>query len=761
MISACCLGCLVGQCDAEPVKRPFTVADDIELRTFGDSDQAVQFSPDGAFLAVYVSHGRLDINRPEDTLRLYSTESVRRFLEDPDSEQPPSPRWVLNRSTAREGPIIRYWRWLADSSGIAFLEPSLDGHQHLMLADIRKKTIEQLTLASEAVAAFDIRDRENYVYTAADTTRVDRRQAEQHGPAMVATDRNLFELICPNDPQTFKMFPPTRYLWAVFHGKRFEVKHDGKPVVTATEGLPGQELAISPDGASVVATLRVAQVPSSWEARYPPPFPSDVARIRAGAQSSKPRDFPPRQYVLINLLTGSTQDLTHAPRSQFAGSWEYVSAGPSWSKDGKKILLPGTYIEQKDLKPSRPCVAVTDLPTSAVTCVEMLKGRTANGIEAGFHMIEDASFEDAPGNRVIVVSRSISDSTLATSEYRMTSDDEWQPVAQFRGGPEAGDALKVTVQQGLNEPPLLVATSSLGSRVIWDPNPQLKNVELVHASVYTWKDDLGRSWRGGLFKPNNYQVGKRYPLVIQTHGFDESQFIPSGIYPTAFAARELSAVGIMVLQVDESLCPVHTPDEAPCAVSGYQAAIAQLVSEGLVKSSRVGIIGFSHTCFWVMQMLTTSSVHLSAASITDGVMADYLQYLLYPDNTSTSAINATIGAPPFGEGLKLWLKRSPGFNLEKISTPLSIATQSGIGLLAMLQPYAGLHYLNRSVELTMLNSREHVLTSPAVRMASQGGSVDWFRFWLLDEEDHNPAKAEQYARWRAFRNAQAEFTNKN
>jgi hypothetical protein len=34
--------------------------------------------------------------------------------------------------------------------------------------------------------------------------------------------------------------------------------------------------------------------------------------------------------------------------------------------------------------------------------------------------------------------------------------------------------------------------------------------------------------------------------------------------------------------------------------------------------------------------------------------------------------------------------------------------------------------------------------------------VDWFCFWLKNEEDPIPAKAEQYARWRALRELQQE-----
>jgi len=41
-------------------------------------------------------------------------------------------------------------------------------------------------------------------------------------------------------------------------------------------------------------------------------------------------------------------------------------------------------------------------------------------------------------------------------------------------------------------------------------------------------------------------------------------------------------------------------------------------------------------------------------------------------------------------------------------------------------------------------------------MPSQGGSVDWFRFWLQDYEDPDPAKKEQYERWRGLKKMQEE-----
>jgi dipeptidyl aminopeptidase/acylaminoacyl peptidase len=185
--------------------------------------------------------------------------------------------------------------------------------------------------------------------------------------------------------------------------------------------------------------------------------------------------------------------------------------------------------------------------------------------------------------------------------------------------------------------------------------------------------------------------------------------------------------------------------------SGFESAANQLVSEGLVNPDKIGIIGFSRTCFYVMDTLTAGSLKLRAASITDGVMETYLQYLMFGPSAETVSM---IGAMPFGEGLQQWLKRSPGFNLDRINTPLLVVGGGRLELLHMWEPYAGLRYLQKPVDLMMLNTDEHVLTNPAVRMASQGGSVDWFRFWLQDYEDPDPAKAEQYGRWHKLRNLQ-------
>jgi len=48
----------------------------------------------------------------------------------------------------------------------------------------------------------------------------------------------------------------------------------------------------------------------------------------------------------------------------------------------------------------------------------------------------------------------------------------------------------------------------------------------------------------------------------------------------------------------------------------------------------------------------------------------------------------------------------------------------------------------------------HVLVRPQQKFLSRQSAVDWYCFWLKDEEDSDPVKTEQYKRWRELRKLQ-------
>lgn len=746
-----------GGASTQTTRRLFTVSDDIGFvhfaGTFDRESDAIHFSPDGLYFAVDTERGRLDLNCVEDSLRFYRSADVAKLLENPIGPPPPSPLWVVTSCSAHQGPSISHWRWLADSTGVAFLERAASGNEVLVIADLRKKKSESLTPATEMVEAFDIRDRQHYVYAVRDSGEHEKLRVERQSPVTVGSDHQLSQLLFPGDWQTPDRTPLPGRIWGVIGRKRIELKRNGVPLAFRSD-----DLALSPDGRYLVTTLPVSDIPVAWETLYAPPVAFPQFRIRAEGQGTQGNRYAVHQYVLIDLQTGSSRSLADAPISRDVGWW--VRSSPRWSSDGREILLPGTFLSSKDSASSRPCIAVVDVPSNIGSCVELLKSHTMTGVEEGFHLVINADFPNGNKDQVRVTFINHWDQSVQSTEYRRRADGIWETASRSEGEPESGrGSFEVRVKQGLNDPPVLVAATKETSRVIWDPNPQFQDLELGKASVYQWQDKEGREWTGGLYQPSNYKREQRYPLVIQTHGFSESYFAPAGHFPTAFAARALAAAGVIVLQVpDDDGCPVGTLGEGACAVSDYEAAANQLVADGIVDPERIGIIGFSRTCYYVMETLTTSALHIKAASVTDGVMEGYLQYMIWgePENGIAADSESVIGVKPFGKDLPLWLERSPLFRLDKVHAPVLVVGEGAFSLLGMWELYSGLRFLHKPVDLEMLNTDEHVLSNPKVRMASQGGSVDWFRFWLQDFEDSDPAKASQYERWRTLRQMQEE-----
>jgi hypothetical protein len=168
-----------------------------------------------------------------------------------------------------------------------------------------------------------------------------------------------------------------------------------------------------------------------------------------------------------------------------------------------------------------------------------------------------------------------------------------------------------------------------------------------------------------------------------------------------------------------------------------------------------GLIGWSRTCYHVEYTLTHSQYHFAAATVIDGVDGGYFQYIAF-GNTATSSLyyDQWNGGSPFGRGLGAWLKNAPGFNLDKVHAPVRIEAVDPTSVLMQFEWLTGLMRQGKPVEMVYIPGAAHIMERPWDRMISQQGNVDWFSFWLNGHEDSDPAKAEQYARWRELRKLQ-------
>ena len=486
---------------------------------------------------------------------------------------------------------------------------------------------------------------------------------------------------------------------------------------------------MAPNGRFGLVSVYRKDVPQEWseyEDEILRPYLLEDRKI--GEYSSVP------QYMLLDTNKKKLQPFIDAPLSSGA-------TGFAWINDGQSLVISGTYLpldvadpEARKERTRLPFVVEVLLPdreylpiTHRSLVVQQWRSSTGTLILQG------------PGR----------EATASVGYHKLGSVWRETPQGELATGITMPE---VILDEDLNHPPQLYFMDPGRKRkaLLLDLNPQFRRLSLGRVTEFRWKATDGHAMVGGLYLPPDYRSGVRYPLVIQTHGFDKERFWIDGPFTSAFAAQPLAGKGIVVLQVGgsvESGKHTNTTEEGPREMAAYEGAIDELDRRGLIDRNRVGMIGFSRTAFKVGYTLTHSKYHFAAATLADGFEGGYVNYVLFQGADSVW-VN---GGLPSGASLALWLKRSPGFNLDKIDAPIRIEEYAYGSLLGGWEWFSGLSFREKPVELIWIPFGTHLLVKPWERLVSQQGNVDWFDYWLQGRSDPDPAKREQYQRWEKMR----------
>jgi dipeptidyl aminopeptidase/acylaminoacyl peptidase len=513
----------------------------------------------------------------------------------------------------------------------------------------------------------------------------------------------------------------------------------------------------SPDGKQVILDAGVADVPHTWSV-----YQGFVAEsLRAHARN--PHGMSARrvnQLMLVDIATGQARSLWDAPGPTFN-----PMSRIAWSPDGTDILIAPTLLP----------------PDSSVKAG--LSGRAAAVVEAATGRYVRVPIEPGDAEHILstewLSSNVIEIRLMGGESIRYEREDNlWRKVASDErpkpnaSAPERPNRVRIELRQGLNDPPVLYAVDlrTRRDRMVLDPNPNLRaHFALGNVDFIEWTNKDGRTWRGRLYYPADYKRGRRYPLVIQTYGYaDKTEYSLTGLGGlggvalgpvwSAFLAQPLASIGVAVLQIGgaeggprpfEEMTEIQRMKSVGTAL---QTAAEHLVSVGLVDGSRVGIMGHSALGRVIEHALVDSEFPYAAAIAGDFADDNYMQAAL------TNWDHEFGQSFPFGEGLKTWLDESPAFNVERVRTPLQLllysSSEGNTTLLWHWEMFSRLRFLHKPVELYVIpdiKHGSHQSQNPRQQLALQGRAMDWWRFWLLDEEDADAGKREQYASWHLLR----------
>ena len=713
---------------AAPAKltRPVTTTDAITMTELSaplflsgtaDTSKAVEFSPDGSRFVTIVKKGNLDADTNDYSLLLFRTSKSFPF---------PSPEVLVSLSSTSSRPGIQKVAWVGNNA-IVFLGERPGEQQQLYRLSVRTRTLTAITHEASGIINYSITpDGHTIAFLKERQTKTILTANARH-TGIVVSGQALPDLdTLVNHEEA--MLHPELFVQEGTHGAPTKVDLSG--VVPSWV-----DLSLSPDGTYLVLVTYVRTVPTDWK-EYNDPL------LMKLLQEKGPDFYYVGRLTLVEVKTGQSRPVMDTP---IPGTVDVA-----WSPDSTSLALAGTYLPldtkdgvERQLRQSSTFVAEVKLPSGEVIPITPKGLRLLRWDRQTNHLILQEGERDAtvdiPGSYV---------------EYRKDQRG-WEQTEPISADVSGSGQMSVSIEQDLNTPPRIVATDLLSGKknILFDLNPGFANLNLGRVEEVTWQATDGHQVKGGLYYPAEYQRGNKYPLVIQTHGWNPQVFWMDGPYSTGFIARPLAGKKIFVLQLEENLEYLFSPKEGQVEMSAYEGAIDYLDQRGMINRDRVGIIGFSRTDYHVKYALTHSSYRFAAASLSAGFDAGYFQYITFvrSDPPYAESFEAANGGPPFGDKLSEWIEQSPGFNLDKVRTPVRLISNGTESLFSEWEWFAGLSRLHRPVEMIYLPEAEHIIKRPWERMVSQGGNVDWFCFWLEDHEDPDPAKAEEYGRWRGLR----------
>ena len=718
------------------VKRPVTVADAIEMTRSGDnrSDRTgnvALFSPDGSKFAFVTQ--KSDLQRDVVTYEMWVFDTA-------SALKSPKPQLVAKLSSSSNRPAIAQPQWLPDNDTLVFLGEQPGETPQVYKVRCSTKALEKLTKQSTPITQFSMTDRgDAFVYLAAAKEEPLFSDDQRRRGFFVPSGRQWYDLyLNRRDPYQLEIYFKTAKMNAA------------ERIGAIQEADWFTDLRISPDGEHALVRAFNTAPPSAWN-DYKLKL-SDPGVVTQSACIAGEVGQCPHQFLLVDLTKKAIEPVLDAPNVIMG---EQTLA--AWTPDNTILLvnaplpLDSTTTEERSRRERNVYVAEVTLPSRQVHVIdEREKLLPAFSVErdeeAGRLLTRPAGKIGKP------------------FEFRKQAG-KWKITELDTSAADPKAPLSVTLGEDINTPPKLIATDpkTKEQTVLLDLNPQFAKLTFGHVEIFRWRNRNGLPAAADLYYPTNYVSGNRYPLVIQTHADTRENFWIDGPYTTAYAAQALANKGLFVLQMnigadpydktglEEDLKTESTSQEAPFFVSFVESAIDELNHRGLISRDRVGITGFSRTVYHGEYLLTHSSYPFGAAVMADGADLAYGWCVIHP--FFHSFCETMNGGPPWGDSLPNWEKESPSMRLDKINAPLLM--QSITGPLGEWEIYTGLRWLKKPVELlNFYPEGVHELVKPQQKYLSEQSAVDWYCFWLKGEEDPDPAKAEQYKRWRELRKLQ-------
>jgi dipeptidyl aminopeptidase/acylaminoacyl peptidase len=503
----------------------------------------------------------------------------------------------------------------------------------------------------------------------------------------------------------------------------------GQPLFRSGLELGRPETQRFRDGKEGYRASLLADVPSRWKA----------LDLVSGARRELDASEAPSSSTLVALPDGN---FTQRERVREPGS-------------GRILSLTGSGIEP-GLSSQPPRVELAALPD----------GEGGRVIRCNREPCRDTTITDAqwrPGHQEVLFTVTDRDRGLAQSIYRWKLEtDEVVLVVQLRGlvnggrhdrspcGVSASALLCVTAEA--DQPPRLERIDlETGMRqILFDPNRQLALdiATSTPAEFLRWEDASGQVVTAQFFAARR-RDGRPPPLFVNYYSC--SGFLRGG-FGDEWPLASLAAHGISALCINYVPLKPDAVERYDSGLAAVRSAIDLLASAGRIDRSRVGMGGLSMGAEMTLWTVMNSDLVTAAAVSSAGQSPLGYELRQLQDDSYLPRLRAfwQLGSPD--DTPERWGRLSLAFNVDKVKAPIMMQLPEREYIQTV--DYAVPLIARGLAELYVFPNEAHNKFQPRQKLAVYQRNLDWFRFWLLGEEDPDRDKREQYVRWRTMKAVQ-------
>lgn len=277
---------------------------------------------------------------------------------------------------------------------------------------------------------------------------------------------------------------------------------------------------------------------------------------------------------------------------------------------------------------------------------------------------------------------------------------------------------------------------------ISNTNPQQQQYNWATVELVQWNSYDGTPLEGLVYKPEDFDVHKQYPLLIyyyelnadQLHNHHVPKPTASIIYPTEYASA-----GYLVFIPDIRYKAGHPAQSAyNCIMSGTDFMLRKLPN---IDSTRMGLQGQSWGGYQTAQLITMTNRYAAAMagapvanmfSAYGGIRWGSGVNRQFQYERTQSRIGKTIWEAP-----ELYYENSPLFHLPNVRTPLLIMANDKDGAVPWYQGielYTSMRRLGKPCWMLNYNGDDHNLLQNANRMDLSIRMRQFFDHYLKGEK---------------------------